>query len=364
MLSLMKAFKLEFSTPCLEPGLFRSASHASSSDGRRFSTSDSSPLAFEMSGKEPPAPPPTSARARARFEPDPSSTPSTFFHRTFLLETLRKATGDFSPDNLVGQGASATVYSATLPDGSLVAVKRLNPDEGFDAKAWRAELAALGKARHRNLVPLLGVCSEGGERLLVLELFSGGSLRERLGATRASALALTWEERMNVVEGVCRGLAYLHHDITPPLLHRNVKPANVLLRGSARALEACIADFGLACLLREPEEGGAPYAAAGDNPAGGSKFMSVKRDVYSFGVLVLEVLSGRSVSEGARAAVVPVPSDSLETETVFAFENHDACSVVQGCTYIFRAAESYCDRYRRFVVQSPPSFCSSPHILF
>lgn len=187
-----------------------------------------------MSGKEPPppAPAPMSARVRVRFEPEQTPNPASFFHRTFALETLRQATGNFSPDNLVGRGSSATVYRATLPDGSPVAVKRLNSDEGFDEKAWRAELAALAKARHRNLVPLLGVCSEGGERLLVLEFFAGGSLRERLAAGRARAL--TWEERMNVVEGVCRGLAYLHHDISPPLLHRNVKPANVLLRGSAR----------------------------------------------------------------------------------------------------------------------------------
>ncbi|GAQ85586.1 L domain-like protein kinase superfamily [Klebsormidium nitens] len=296
------------------PAAALAGAHSPSSDNSMFSTSDSSPPAFSMSGKEPPAPPPASARTRARIvPPEDLPTPASLFHRTFSLAELREATENFSPNNLVDSGSSATVYRGSLPDGSPVAVKRLNPDGGLDERAWRAELAALSKARHRNLVPLLGVCAEAGERLLVLEYFSGGSLRQRLGA---GATPLTWDERVNVVEGVCRGLAYLHHDITPPLIHRqevyfrreasssasalssNVKPANVLLRGSGRALDACIGDFGLACLVRDRHSDVLPY----ETPAAGSKFVSAKRDVYSFGVLVLEILTGRPVFEAAGIA--------------------------------------------------------------
>jgi serine/threonine protein kinase len=177
----------------------------------------------------------------------------------------------------------------------------------FGERSWFVELAALSNARHRNLVQLLGFCIEGEERLLVLEFFPDGSLSKRLHAARGGAPFLSWEERMSVIEGVCRGLAYLHHDIHPPLLHRDIKAANILLRGS----EACIGDFGLAHLMQDADsvgdttsviKGTLPYMAP-EYLQGGSKFLSTKCDVYAFGVLVLELLSGRactSVGSGGR----------------------------------------------------------------
>jgi serine/threonine protein kinase len=194
---------------------------------------------------------------------------------------------------------------------SFFQVKRLDWRSSYQRKfgerSWFVELAALSNARHRNLVQLLGFCIEGEERLLVLEFFPDGSLSKRLHAARGGAPFLSWEERMSVIEGVCRGLAYLHHDIHPTLLHRDIKAANILLRGP----EACIGDFGLAHLMQDVDsatdttsviKGTLPYMAP-EYLQGGAKFLSTKCDVYAFGVLVLELLSGRactSVGSGSR----------------------------------------------------------------
>jgi serine/threonine protein kinase len=153
-------------------------------------------------------------------------------------------------------------------------------------------------------VRLLGTCVEGGERLLVLEFFPGGSLGARLhDAARGKRELLSWGERMAVLEGVCRGLTYMHHDITPPLLHRDIKAANILLREKGKG--ACIADFGLARLMQDEGFGGETSSAvkgtlcymAPEYLQGGYRCLSAKCDVYSFGVVVLELLTGRPVTE-------------------------------------------------------------------
>jgi serine/threonine protein kinase len=176
----------------------------------------------------------------------------------------------------------------------------------FEERSWRTELAALSNARHRNLVRLLGFCVEGEERLLVLEFFPGGSLGKRFRDARAGAPFLSWGERMTVIEGVCRGLTYLQHDIHPPLLHRDIKAANILLREPGP--EPCFAEFGLLHLMQDADlasntttsaiKGTLPYMAP-EYLQGGSRFLSTKCDVYAFGVLVLELLSGRACTDRA-----------------------------------------------------------------
>lgn len=158
----------------------------------------------------------------------------------------------------------------------------------------------MGKVRQKNLVSLLGVCKDGQERLLVFELFPMGSLSRRLHESQEGETVLTWAERMGLVHGICRGLSYLHHDLRPPMVHRDIKAANILLR-EGDFLEACIADFGLAHLVQDvggntstTVKGTVPYMAP-EYLHGGARFLSSKCDVYSFGILLLEIVSGRPV---------------------------------------------------------------------
>ncbi|GAQ89341.1 Protein kinase superfamily protein [Klebsormidium nitens] len=222
----------------------------------------------------------------------------------YSLATLRAATADFSEESVIGRGSFGVVHVALLPDGTTVAVKRLEKLPGrhdFEDRAWRAEVEALGNVRHRNLVPLLGVCTEEGQSLLVFEYFTLGSLGENLHKVKPDAPPLSWAERLSIARDVARGLAYLHNDIRPPMLHRDIKSANILLIDREGGLQACIADFGLAHLVLDAGantstmvKGTVPYMAP-EYLHGGPQYLTPKCDVYSFGILLLELVSGRMV---------------------------------------------------------------------
>ncbi|GAQ89580.1 protein kinase [Klebsormidium nitens] len=223
--------------------------------------------------------------------------------RQFTLVELSAATGGWAANAVVGTGSFGAVYRAVLPDGGVVAVKRLTKGADVEDQSWRAELLTLSQVRHKNLVRLFGAVAEGGERLLVFEYFPEGSLAMRLQAARKgeAARAFPWGLRMAVVADVARALAYLHHDVHPPFVHRDIKAGNVLLREGGGG--ACIADFGLARLLPDATVGsssaikGTLRYMAPEYLQGGSRYLSTKCDVYSFGVLLLELLAGRTVAE-------------------------------------------------------------------
>ncbi|GAQ88482.1 Protein kinase superfamily protein [Klebsormidium nitens] len=230
----------------------------------------------------------------------------------FKLKHLKAATENFSEANIIGKGSFGVIYKAVLPDGSVVAVKRLEKRPGrrvIEERSWNTEIKALASVRHKNLVPLLGVCMEGGERLLVFPFFSRGSLSDRLHHPLEASFVLSWVERVGVARDICRGLTYLHHDLSPPMLHRDIKAANILL-AEADNMEACIADFGLAHLVQDlggqtstMVKGTVSYMAP-EYLHGGAKFLTRKCDVYSFGVLLLEIVSGRQVIRQDESGVV------------------------------------------------------------
>jgi hypothetical protein len=161
------------------------------------------------------------------------------------LDDLARATGDFHPDNIIGDGSFGFVYRAVLPDGGgAVAVKRLSEDHaaGSGNREFRAELEVLGSLSHRNLARLLGYCAAGRDRILVYELLERGSLDAWLhGDAAGGTLLLPWAARLRVTRGAAAALAFLHHDRHPPVLHRDVKSSNVLLD---EGFEAKLADFG------------------------------------------------------------------------------------------------------------------------
>ncbi|KAK2417928.1 Receptor-like serine/threonine-protein kinase ale2 [Trifolium repens] len=215
--------------------------------------------------------------------------------KTFSLSEIEKATDKFNSKRVLGEGGFGRVYSGTLEDGAEVAVKLLTRDNNQNGdREFIAEVEMLSRLHHRNLVKLIGICIEGRKRCLVYELVPNGSVESHLHGDDKNRGPLDWEARMKIALGAARGLAYLHEDSNPRVIHRDFKASNVLLEDD---FTPKVSDFGLA---REATEGSnhistrvmgtfgyvAPeYAMTGH--------LLVKSDVYSYGVVLLELLTGR-----------------------------------------------------------------------
>lgn len=157
--------------------------------------------------------------------------------------------------NVVGHGRSGVVYRANIPSGATIAVKRFRSAEKFSAAAFSSEIATLARIRHRNIVRLLGWAANRKTKLLFYDYLPCGTLGTLLHESNSAIVQ--WENRFNIALGVAEGLAYLHHDCVPPIIHRDVKAHNILLGGR---YEACLADFGLARLV-EDDSGNGPFSA-------------------------------------------------------------------------------------------------------
>ncbi|CAI5469407.1 unnamed protein product [Closterium sp. Yama58-4] len=223
----------------------------------------------------------------------------------FCLDELIAATNGFHPTALLGCGGFGHVYHGMLPaldegeEGEAVAIKVLHWDEGQGGaggqgeREYETEVDLLSLVRHRHLVRLVGFCSEGQHRMLVYEYMPRGSLAQHLHGGQEARLP--WSARVRIALGVARGLAYLHEGCVPRIVHRDIKPSNVLLDAN---MEARIADFGLAKMLHDHErdvatrvQGTWGYVAP-EYLAGAA--VNEKVDVYAFGVLLLELVTGRS----------------------------------------------------------------------
>ncbi|KAG2241324.1 hypothetical protein Bca52824_096691 [Brassica carinata] len=194
-------------------------------------------------------------------------------------------------EHIIGCGGFGTVYKLDMEDGNVFALKKIvKLNEGFD-RFFERELEILGSIKHRYLVNLRGYCNSPTSKLLLYDYLPGGSLDEAL---HERGEQLDWDSRVNIIIGAAKGLAYLHHDCSPRIIHRDIKSSNILLDGN---LEARVSDFGLAKLL-EDEESHITTIVAGTFGYLAPEYMqsgraTEKTDVYSFGVLVLEVLSGK-----------------------------------------------------------------------
>ncbi|KAF8689320.1 hypothetical protein HU200_042117 [Digitaria exilis] len=212
--------------------------------------------------------------------------------RRLTFTQLIEATNGFSAGSLVGSGGFGEVFKATLKDGSCVAIKKLIHLSYQGDREFTAEMETLGKIKHRNLVPLLGYCKIGEERLLVYEYMTHGSLEDAL---HGRAIRLPWERRRRVARGAARGLCFLHHNCIPHIIHRDMKSSNVLLDGD---MEARVADFGMARLISALDTHLSVSTLAGTPgyvpPEYYQSFRcTAKGDVYSLGVVFLELLTGR-----------------------------------------------------------------------
>ncbi|XP_024395305.1 uncharacterized protein [Physcomitrium patens] len=211
----------------------------------------------------------------------------------FSYSKLQKATKNFSQK--LGDGAFGSVYEGTLPNGTRVAVKMLEKTSVQGEKQFRAEVSSMGAIRHLNLVRLHGFCSEGSHRLLVYEFMPNGSLDSWLFCKKQGEKLLDWEQRLSIAAGTARALAYLHEECSDHIIHLDVKPENILLDH-----QFCpkLSDFGLAKLM-DREQSRVVTSMRGTPGYLAPEWLlphaavTAKTDVYSFGMVLLELLSGR-----------------------------------------------------------------------
>ncbi|XP_024988592.1 LOW QUALITY PROTEIN: putative receptor-like protein kinase At4g00960 [Cynara cardunculus var. scolymus] len=213
----------------------------------------------------------------------------------YNFSIVRAATNDFSEDNKLGRGGFGTVYKGMLGDGQQIAVKRLAWDSGQGDLEFKNEVLLVAKLQHRNLVRLLnGFSLQGRERILIYEYLPNISLDHFL-FDRTKCALLDWENRYKIIKGIAKGLLYLHEDSRLRIIHRDLKASNVLLDAQ---MNAKIADFGMARLFKPEETQGdtkrivGTYGYMAPEYAMHGQF-SVKSDVFSFGVLVLEMVTGQ-----------------------------------------------------------------------
>lgn len=216
----------------------------------------------------------------------------------FKLRELKRATGNFGAENKLGQGGFGMVFKGKWK-GRDIAVKRVSEKSHQGKQEFISEITTIGNLNHRNLVKLLGWCYERKEYLLVYEYMPNGSLDRYLFLADKSRSNLTWETRKNIITGLSQALEYLHNGCEKRILHRDIKASNVMLDSD---FNAKLGDFGLARMIQQSEMthhstkeiAGTPGYMAPETFLNGRA--TVETDVYAFGVLMLEVVSGKKPS--------------------------------------------------------------------
>ncbi|XP_020410018.1 protein NSP-INTERACTING KINASE 3 isoform X2 [Prunus persica] len=224
--------------------------------------------------------------------------------KRYTFKELRAATDHFNSKNILGRGGFGIVYKGSLNDGTLVAVKRLKDYNTAGGEIqFQTEVEMISLAVHRNLLRLCGFCSTENERLLVYPFMPNGSVASRLRDHIHGRPALDWARRKRIALGTARGLVYLHEQCDPRIIHRDVKAANILLDED---FEAVVGDFGLAKLL-DHRESHVTTAVRGTVGHIAPEYLSTgqssdKTDVFGFGILLLELITGQKALDFGRVA--------------------------------------------------------------
>ncbi|XP_061994499.1 G-type lectin S-receptor-like serine/threonine-protein kinase At1g61500 isoform X1 [Rosa rugosa] len=210
------------------------------------------------------------------------------------FNAILTATDNFSITNKLGQGGFGPVYKGMLQDGKEIAVKRLSSSSGQGIEEFKNEMLLISNLQHKNLLRILGCCVKEDEKLLIYEFMLNKSLDTFLFDTRKRAV-LDWAIRYNIIQGVVRGLIYLHHDSYVKVIHRDLKVSNILLD---EKMNPKISDFGLARIVEGTQNLEKTQKVVGTRGYMSPEYamrglFSEKSDVYSFGVLVLEIISGK-----------------------------------------------------------------------
>ncbi|KAI4324153.1 hypothetical protein L6164_023715 [Bauhinia variegata] len=212
----------------------------------------------------------------------------------FNFATIANATNDFSIDKKLGEGGFGPVYMGTLEDGQEIAVKKLAHSSGQGMKEFKNEVILCSKLQHRNLVKLLGCCIQGHDKMLIYEYMLNKSLDYFLFDSYQSK-CLDWTKRRNIIFGIARGLLYLHQDSRMRIIHRDLKASNILLDSQ---LLPKISDFGLAKIFGGDQIEGNTNRVAGTYGYMAPEYasdgaFSIKSDVFSYGILLLEIISSK-----------------------------------------------------------------------
>ncbi|XP_028788512.1 putative receptor-like protein kinase At4g00960 [Neltuma alba] len=215
----------------------------------------------------------------------------------FGLATIEAATNKFSKQTSLGQGGFGQVYKGILSNGQEIAVKRLSKSSGQGAEEFKNEVLLIARLQHRNLVALLGFCIEEQEKILIYEYVPNRSLDYFLFGSQESKV-LNWEERHKIIGGVARGILYLHDYSRVKIIHRDLKPNNILLDDE---MNPKISDFGMARMVGFNDIEGSTNKIVGTYGYMSPEYAmfgqySEKSDAFSFGVIVLEIISGKKIT--------------------------------------------------------------------
>ncbi|PKU83862.1 cold-responsive protein kinase 1-like isoform X1 [Dendrobium catenatum] len=215
--------------------------------------------------------------------------------KIYSYKVLRKATDNFSPANKLGEGGFGCVYKGRLKNGEIVAIKVLSSESRQGVREFLNELTVISNVVHENLVSLIGCCVDGNQRILVYNYLQNNSLAKTLLGTDYSNIQFSWITRRKICIGIARGLKFLHEEVRPHIVHRDIKASNVLLD---KDLTPKISDFGIAKLLPadmshiSTKVAGTIGYLAPEYAVRGQ--LTRKADIYSFGVLLMEIISGRN----------------------------------------------------------------------
>ncbi|KAL2455584.1 Serine/threonine-protein kinase PBS1 [Abeliophyllum distichum] len=222
---------------------------------------------------------------------------------TFSYRELATATNNFRQESLIGEGGFGSVYQGKLEStDQIVAVKLLNQSGLQGDKEFLVEVLMLSLLRHPNLVNLIGYCAEGEQRLLVYELLPLGSLEHHLHDLTPDMEPLNWNTRMRIAAGAADGLSYLHHQADPPVIYRDLKSSNILLD---EGFHPKLSDFGLAKFGPIEDKSHVTTRVMGTHgycapEYAGTGKLTLKSDIYSFGIVLLELVTGHRALDSTR----------------------------------------------------------------
>lgn len=267
----------------------------------------------------------------------------------FTFEEMALATNNFSDSTQVGQGGYGKVYKGILADGTLVAIKRAQEGSLQGSKEFSTEIELLSRLHHRNLVSLVGYCDEEDEQMLVYEFMPNGTLRDHLSTTKSKA-PLSFSRRLRIALGSARGILYLHSEADPPIYHRDIKASNILLDAK---FSAKVADFGLSRLAPVAGVDGTEPGQVSTVVKGTPGYLDPeyflthkltdKSDVYSLGVVFLELLTGmRPILHGKN--IVREVSMDCQSGMMFSIIDHRMGSCPSECIEKFVSLALRCCR--------------------